>query len=383
MEQNQASSQTTEQQPETEPQQTPPESGVSDSGAPETPQEPLSDEDLFASLDEEDEPEPEGDGGDGGDPDGDPEADEDDGEGEPEGGPEGEQEGADGDSKGKPDGRPEGEAEGDAGKGGEFDKAERPPETGVDQEPEWFKSLPDDVRSGLVEQNKYTQYLYQSYQALQGRLAPVQRENADLRERLRKHEQAPTPTLEDLEKNDAYKEIAEEFPEEAKSLKGVFASKERESQQVKQQAQQLKQALDEQRQQTTQRELQRLESQHPDWMNVTNSQPFQQWKSVVEANPQMYPEMANKLSSPWAEDNVDVLNQFKKDYAEYTGNGQQPPAQNSQQPQQQQRPQQKPNRPRPPQPSPPSQSSGISGNRGHGTPLSDEDLFEKLVEQDG
>lgn len=384
MAQNQQQQTTTEERDEDlqqqgqESQEVPPESGAPEEA--ETPVEELTDEELFASLDEEDEPE-------------DPETDEsgdEDREEEPEQ-PEG----------GEPEGEPaasEQEPEaGDAGQGDEGrqpEKPERPPAE-QNQEPQWFQDLPEDGKKHFQQMNDYSHKLYQSYNAVLGRLAPTQRENEDLRKQLQQIEQAPPPTLDDLEKNDAYREIADEFPEEAKSLKDFFASKQREIDQVKQQAADIHQALESDRKERIARETSRLEKKHPDWAQTFHSQPFQQWKNTILAQPQVWPDMAQKLQSPWSEDNVEVLDQFQRDYAEVTGQplpGQQEPSggQNREPEQQAQsggqtaqsgQTRQKPQRPRPPKPSPPSQGSGITGNRGGGTPLSDEELFARMVDR--
>lgn len=260
------------------------------------------------------------------------------------------------------------------------EKPDRPPETGAKDEPDWFQGLPSDVQQKLTEQTNYANHLHQSYSALLGRVPGLQRENADLKkqvESLQKQlgelSQAPTPTLDDLEKSDAFKDYAQDFPEEAQELKKQFTSQARAVEQAKREAQQAQQAIQEQRRQLVSREQKRLSDKHPDWMQVSNSPMFQQWKQAVLSNPHQFPEMANKLSSMWAEDNIDVLNQFKRDLAEVQG-------QQAQGHKQSERPQTT-HRPKPPAPSPAPQGSGLSGNRRNQVPLSEEDEFDRLVRQ--
>lgn len=355
-----------EQLQEQEHQEAPSESGVSDSGQEKSPDE-MTDEELFAALDEE------------------PHPVDDEEQEEPEQPPEGGQEPPDPEEGDEPQhGRPKG------AQGGEEapEKPERPPEE-QSKEPEWFQKLPEEGKKTFQQLNDYSHKLYQSYAAVYGRLAPIQRENADLKERLRQQEQAAPPTLDDLENDDAYKEIAEEFPEEAKGLKKFFASKQQELEKAQQQAAQTQQALDQAERERIQRETARLESVHPDWMQTFNSPPFQHWKSVVLANPYQYPDLAQKLNSPWAEDNAEVLDTFKQHaieagilQSEEQGKQEQPPQQARQSTAGSQQRPSKPQRPRPPQPSPPSQGSGVSGNRGGGIPLSEEEEFHRLVQQD-
>lgn len=375
--------QETEQRPEAapnEPPETPADAGVSGSGD--------LDEQAFVDLFESHEGEPE--------PKGDPE------QPAPEPAPDPAPE----DEPQEPAQKPQKEQEPgqEPEQGPQFEKANRPPE--VAQEPEWFQKLSDEEKTQVQQEvgqlQGYAHNLYQSYQALHGRLAPVQRENEDLRKRLHGQEQQTPPTLEDLEKNDAWKEIAQEFPKEAESVKQVFTSQARALQQVQDRQQQAETGMQRFRQQFLARESQRLNQVMPDAQHLVQSPRFHQWREAIRANPQQFPDIAEALRSPHYEENAYAIDQFKRHWAEafpdefrqvYPEPQQQPPAEQPpppQQPQEGQQPpsgqpvqgqQRTPQRPKPPNPSPPSQGSGVSGTSGGGgAPMTNEEYFVSLFD---
>lgn len=246
----------------------------------------------------------------------------------------------------------------------EPERAEKAAEPG--KPPEWFETLPDDAKQQIQSQVQQTQKLYQDYQALHGRLAPMQRQNEDLRKQvddlkaqLQKAEQEP-PTPPDLEKNDAFNEFEADWPEEAKQIKAAIAARARAAEQAQEQARQTQAALQAERRRWIGRETQRLAEKHQDWMQVINTPEFQQWRTVIQANPQLYPDLAPKFSSMYAEDNIALIDRFKADLAEIR----QPKAQT-----------QPPSRRPPPNPAPASSGSGVSGAQRRTTPMTDEEAF--------
>lgn len=378
--------------PPEQPPETPTDAGVSGSESPPPTQDELN-ESEFAKLFEEGEPEaPPDKGAEEGEP---PPEGEDPGGSEGEGEPEGESPPVEGAES------PEGDQPAEGGEGeqqaqpAQPEKPERPPETEIQAEPEWWTDLPDEAKAQIGQLHEYANQQYQANSAMYGRLAPVQRENAYLREQLQKAEQAQatTPTLDDLEKSNAYKAITEEFPDEAKELKTLFTSQARAIQQAQTGQQRYQQAVNHVQQTYKQREYQRLAQVVPEFQQLMHHPRFQEWKQAVVANPQMFGDLRQKLTSDFYEDSVDVLNQFRTHWAQaypdefsrvypnaqagqpnQTPQGQ--PAGNGQA-QPQTKPQQ---RPKPPNPSPPSQGAGVSGTTRKHPPRTDEERFAALFE---
>lgn len=323
----------------------------------------------------------------------------------------------DGESAGDPPGEgeeaPEGESEGQGEQQlgidgeGDFKRAGKPPEGGAD-----LSSLPEEVRQAVQQQihqaEQYANSVYQNYTALQGRLAPVQRQNEDLR---RENEQLKAQlrdggasqsnvSLEDLEKNDAWKEVSQEFPDEAKELRKHFEGKESALQQATQQTQQLREELDRVRNERTQTEMGRLKAKHPDADEIRQHPQFHMWMQQIVNDPQADQELVRKMSSPFYEDAADVLSAFKRQVglqppqeapapAQQTPH-QQPVAQSGDPnaparegtppPPQTGQPSQSP-RQAPPPPSPPSQGAGMSGASRSQGPLSQREAFRQEMKR--
>lgn len=263
-----------------------------------------------------------------------------------------------------------------------------PPAVGTDDgnEQSWFANLPEEARQQMNQQQQYLDHLHANYKALHNRLAPIQRQNEDLRKRLQEIEAKPAPTLKDLEEHHAWKDVSTELPDEAGELKKVFTSQAQALQQASDRQKMLNQALEQERQERLATEMRRLAVRHPNVHTVRSHPLFSQWRQAVESNPQVYPQVVQKLGSPYYEDIADVLDQFKADLAEAhpqvhaqiyatAGNQQQAPAQGQARQPKGQRVQ----RPKPPNPSPPSQGSGMSGAQRQRAPMTDEERFSEYL----
>ncbi len=291
---------------------------------------------------------------------------------------------------------------------GEFKKADRPPEVetqGKDGEQKpWFAELPEDVRQRIHQQEQYAGDLFQRYSALQGRLAPVQRQNEDLRKendklqkQLRDRPATENPTLEDLDSNDAWKEVSEEFPDESGKVRELFSAKESALQEARQQIQQLQDELSQGEEQRKRTEWKRLSVRHPDADTVRSHPAFHQWVQRTLDDQQANPELIRKIQSPFYEDIADVIDAFKADYF-----GEQPPqpeAPGGQESTHQERPgqpgesqaparaatpsaqegQRTPSRQKPPAPAPESQGSGMSGAGRSRAALSPREDYRQLM----
>ena len=246
------------------------------------------------------------------------------------------------------------------------------PEQEPEQDPEpeqeqaqGYDAWPEQARAEIVRLQQYAQQMEKQYNAVYGRLAPIQRAYEDLRKQLREMETAPPPTLKDLEDNDAYKEIVAEFPDEAETIKKVFGSQHQVLETAKQQQQQLAQQLEAERRERVQTELQRLTVRYPNYQAIRNHPLFGQWR---QARPE-YETRLNTLNSDFVSEALDA---FKRDLAQVdpTAFAQLFP---------QARPAAQPKRPAPPKPSPPSQGSGLSGAQRSSAPVTAEQAFAEYL----
>jgi len=261
-------------------------------------------------------------------------------------------------------------------------KADKPPK--IDNEPAWFKGLSDEDRDQAKKEIQtmadYSSRLHQSYQAVYGRLAPVQQQNEDLQKRLLKIEQGEAPTLKDLEDNDGWKAISEDLPEEAAQVKKVFASQARAIQNQQAQSQKTASGLSQFHQKVTSREFQRLEQMFPNARAITQTPHFSHWRNAVQSQPTQYPDIAEAMGSPFAEESAYVLQKFCQDMEQYFPDeaSQMFQAGQAQQQASSADPQKPTQRREPPPPSPPSQGSGVSGSSGRGKPMTPEEQFASL-----
>jgi len=288
----------------------------------------------------------------------------------------------------------------------EFKPSEKPPKA---EQEDWFKDLPEEARQHIQQADRYANSIFQSYQALQGRVAPAQRLVEDLRkenEKLQRQLQnassgnQPNPSLEDLDSSAAWKEVAEEFPDESAELRKLFSGKESTLQQANQQLQQLQEELAQAQTERTNAEWSRLKAHHPDADTVKQHPAFHQWVQRAVNDPQADPALVRKIRSPFYEDIADVFDAFKRDYfaeqppqptpapAEAGGSThqrQEGQAGNTEVPAQSVTPPPRqghqPSRQTPPPPAPPSQGAGMSGAGRSAPVLSDREAFRQEMKR--
>ncbi len=264
---------------------------------------------------------------------------------------------------------------------------EQEPQGEGQAEAESFEALlaeqPEPIRDMVGRLQQQNEQLWQQYNAVYGRLAPMQRQNSDLQKQLEDLKKASTqsPTLEDLENNSAFKQMADEFPDESGQVKEVFTSQARANQELQQRSEQLQQQLEQERKNWTNVEYRRLLRKHPDFDSIRQSPQFQQWRQQVLENPQAHGDLPQKMTSPLHEDAADVATAFK---TKVLGQKPPPPSPQSRQPATQQQPQQQNpqaqiSRRRPPPPAPPSQPSRVSGNRPPERPLTGKALYKQIM----
>lgn len=307
---------------------------------------------------------------------------------EPEEREEPEHEGSEQEQEVEPPPEPDGEHEPPAGDQEQVDQGEEQEPQGEGQaEAESFEALlaeqPEPIRDMVGRLQQQNEQLWQQYNAVYGRLAPMQRQNSDLQKQLEDLKKASTqsPTLEDLENNSAFKQMADEFPDESGQVKEVFTSQARANQELQQRSEQLQQQLEQERKNWTNVEYRRLLRKHPDFDSIRQSPQFQQWRQQVLENPQAHGDLPQKMTSPLHEDAADVATAFK---TKVLGQKPPPPSPQSRQPATQQQPQQQNpqaqiSRRRPPPPAPPSQPSRVSGNRPPERPLTGKALYKQIM----
>lgn len=284
----------------------------------------------------------------------------------------------------EPQERPENPEQGDEpdDSGEQEPGPERQPESdseAEDSEPEWYASLSEEARAHFEELQGKTQRLHQSYQAVHGRVAPMQRQVSDLRKQLEQVENPTTPTLEDLEKSDEWKAISEDLPQEAGQVKKLFSSQARVIQKKDEESRHQQEQFLQYQQRIKAREEQRLEGVFQNHRQVTSHPAFSQWCGVVQQNPTQFPDIAEALQSPFYEDAEFVLSRFRHDLQQFRPEDAQMLF-GQQEPQPADKKAEKPSvsRRAPPNPSPPSQSAGVSGNSG-GRPMTEEEYFASLI----
>lgn len=191
-----------------------------------------------------------------------------------------------------------------------------------DDAPEWFKNLSEDAQQEILTQQQELARLRENYNAVHNRLAPVQQENARLRQQLSSNsrpakrqdsvaDSVGQPPSFDLAKVEEFKEYRETFPEEAKALEAVFSAQAQTINHLQAQLGGISEGLQNMQQssfsQQRERELNRLSEAHPDWASVRPSEDFAQW---LEVQPPSISQMAN---SPKADDCIWLLDRYKTD----------------------------------------------------------------------
>ena len=204
--------------------------------------------------------------------------------------------------------------------------------------PEWWEHLPDDAKAAFEAHQRDLVNLRRQYDAVHGRLAPVQQENARLRERLASappaRPQNPGPqagqqpsgfSLSDVE---GFEELRAALPEEAKIMEAAFGRQSQTIQYLQSQLSAVSHGLQDMQQnsfaQQHNQELAQLSEAHPDWATIHASTDFNQWLGVQP------PTVAQLVNSPRAKDCIWLLDRYRADaylMGQLNGNGSAPPAQ--------------------------------------------------------
>ena len=264
------------------------------------------------------------------------------------------------------------------------------------EEPEWMKDLTEDAKQAYLAQQQELANLRNQYNAVHNRLAPVQQENARLRQQLSNASSSPAQgqnsgavpvgqsqpqtkfSLDDVEE---FKEFREAFPDEAKAMEAAFARQAQyvgnlESQlvQVQQGMQDIQRSSFETKRQT---ELSRLSEAHPDWMTVRPSEDFNRW---LERQPSSISSLANSSS---ADDCIWILDRYKADmyvaqqFSQQEEPKEQPQRSDGRAQQTRSRRQQLRSVPNPP----PQQDGGVGAPQMGGAPMSEEEIWAQEVER--
>jgi len=268
-------------------------------------------------------------------------------------------------------------------------------ETAEDDTPAWLNELPDEARDEYIRQQQELTNLRNQYNSVHNRLAPVQQENARLRQQLSGKNPSPangqnsqaapvgqsqSPVKFSLDDVEEFKEFRDSFPDEAKAMEAALARQAQYVGNLESQLSEVRQGM-----QTIQRssyetarqnELQRLSEAHPDWATVRPSEDFNDW---LETQPESVAQLA---SSAKAEDCIWVLDRYKMDVYLYqqTQNGEQAgqsPDRDSRAQQTRERRQRLRSVPNPH----PQQDGGVGAPQMGGVAMSDEDIWAQEVER--
>lgn len=197
-----------------------------------------------------------------------------------------------------------------------------------DATPAWLATLDEAGQAEAMAILEEQGSLRKQFDALHGRLAPVQQENARLRERLADTapqpaqpanpataQPAPAPSPADFNLSDVeeFKEFQDAFPDEAKALEAVFARQGQSISYLQKQLGGVSQGLQDMQQSSFNRqreaEIAQLSGAHPDWATVRPSEDFMYW---VQQQPAAIGQLAN---SPRAADCIWLLDRYKADAA--------------------------------------------------------------------
>ena len=189
----------------------------------------------------------------------------------------------------------DGEAPGEAGGEEGEPQASQP---GAETITDWLEALPEEVRTRIeterAEAAAERKKVEDRYNALHGRLAPVQQALSDAQRRLRERElaqqeQRPASTQDSVPDSyfdsDGWKQWAEDFPGDAKVLRTALEAQrqkqETEIRQLKEQVQSIAGRIGQAEEATIRQSLEseeaKLEAVHPDWREVNQSDEFWDW----------------------------------------------------------------------------------------------------------
>lgn len=250
---------------------------------------------------------------------------------------------------------------------------------------EELNELPDSLREKVVGLADLAHSNFERESALYGRVAPMQRlveqlrrQNADLTSKVANLEQraqreVPAPTLDDLENEDAFKDVLSELPEEGAKVRELFARQASAyEQKLTQATEQHEGQLAEVRNEFIARENERLHQAVPDLERIKADAHFQQWYNY-HLTAQVDPQLVALLRSNFHDDTARAIDRWRAErggeFAKPQGQAGGSPAATTSavphagQPAPHQGHQQAPAHAAPPPPVPPSQGSGVSGTQ--------------------
>jgi hypothetical protein len=203
-----------------------------------------------------------------------------------------------------------------------------------DEKPAWYADLDDEAKKAFDEQNNSLTEVREQFTALHGRLAPMQQQNERLREQVEHAGQrpqpttpnssatrgqqpgqaqpatAPTPAL-DLGNVPEFAEFQEAFPEQAKAMQALFGRQAQHASDLQSQLGTVSQGLEEIQQasfgQQREQGLNTLAAAHPDWMQVRPSEDFGNW---LQTQP---PSVSRMADSQDANECIYVIDRYKQD----------------------------------------------------------------------
>lgn len=193
-----------------------------------------------------------------------------------------------------------------------------------EDEPEWLKDLSEDVKKEYYAQQQELSSLRQQYNSVHNRLAPVQQENARLRQQLSASQPSPAKnsgqapvgqsqheskfSLDDIAE---FKEYRETYPDEAKAIEAAFVRQSQHYDHLRDQLALVQKGVQDMQQSSSvakrETELARLSGAHPDWATVRPSEDFNNW---LQAQP---PAIAQFANSQVADDCIWLLDRYKAD----------------------------------------------------------------------
>lgn len=284
-----------------------------------------------------------------------------------------------------------GDAQDDGLQEGESAQRDTKEKDAGDDEPAWLKDLNEEAKQAYLVQQKELATLRQQYNAVHNRLAPVQQENARLRQQLSAPQPSPAQdskavpvgqsqpeksrfSLDDIAE---FKEYRETYPDEAKAIEAAFARQSQHYDHLASQLEAMQQGIQSMQQVSSQSqreaELAKLSGAHPDWATVRPSEDFENW---LQAQPPAIAQFANSNS---ADDCIWLLDRYKADayyaYQFAQQNEQQAPQGESRAQQTRDRRQQIRSVPG----AAPQQDGGVGAPQGGGQNMTDEEIWAQEV----
>lgn len=186
--------------------------------------------------------------------------------------------------------------------------------------PAWYQDLDEDARrevDELMQARAERESLRQQYNALHGRLAPVQQQNNQLMQRLQqlqsgqgKSQQATPPTPKDLSGSEEFQKYKQDFPEEAAAIEREFERRDGYIRKIEERLQKVDEGFQlfnqERLMAQTQQAYHELSQAHPDYQECLESQEYQDF---LRYQPPGFQQIAMTTTDP--REAAWVLDQFK------------------------------------------------------------------------